>query len=192
MTDVGFDQVTVTEIAAAAEVAEKTVYNHFPVKAALVFDAADELLTDLLEVVRGRGAGVPAIEGIRGLVTRRAERAERGAPPRPSRGFLQLIEARPALQSYRREMFARWESALSGVLAEDTGAAPGAAEPFVAGAAFVAVLRAGLEAPTPGGTPVEHNSLAALDLLTRGLSDYASAPTGPVRACPVRVRTCGR
>lgn len=172
----GFDHVTVAEIAAAAEVAEKTVYNHFPVKAMLVFDAADDLLADLLDAVRGRAAHVPAIEGIRMFVTRRAERAARSAPPRPTGGFLQLIEASPALRSYRREMFARWESALAEVLAGDTGAAPGAAEPFVAAAALVAVLRAGLEAPTQGGVPAEHNSLAALDLLARGLADYAPSP----------------
>ncbi|MGI5128067.1 TetR/AcrR family transcriptional regulator [Pseudonocardia sp. CA-107938] len=172
----GFDHVTVSEVAAAAEVAEKTVFNHFPVKAALVFDAADELLAELLAALRERGAGVPAVEGIRAFVQRRAERIGRGSPPRPGPAFLEMIEASPALRSYRRDMFARWEAVLAEELAADVGAPPGSAEPFVAAAALIAVLRAGLEAPTPTRGHAEHNSLAALDLIARGLGDYAPAP----------------
>jgi AcrR family transcriptional regulator len=172
----GFEQVTVAEIAAAAEVAEKTVYNYFPVKAALVFDAGDELLQELLDAVRERGTGTPVVAAIRTFIDRRAARAERQSPPRPTPSFLQLIEASPTLQAYRREMFARWETALAQLLAQDTAAPAGAAEPFVAAAAIVAVLRAGFEAQTRGAALAEHNSLSALDLLTRGLASYAPAP----------------
>lgn len=171
----GFDGVTVTEIAEAAEVAEKTVYNHFPVKAALVFDAGDELLEELLEAVRSRGAGAPALDGVRAFLDRRAARAAHRSPPRPTPEFLRLIEASPTLQAYRREMFTRWESALARVLAQDTDAPPGAAEPFVAAAAVIAVLRAGFESHTRT-VAAEHNSLAALDLLAHGLAGYAPAP----------------
>ena len=34
----GFDAVTVAEVARAADVAEKTVYNYFPTKEDLVYD----------------------------------------------------------------------------------------------------------------------------------------------------------
>ena len=167
----GFDNVTVSEVAAVADVAEKTVFNHFPVKAALVFDAADELLA----AVRGRGAGVPAVDGIRVFVQRRAERVGLGSPPRPGPRFLQMFEVSPVLRSYCRDMFARWEVAVAEDLAADVGAPPGF-EPFVAAAALVAVLRAGLEAPTPTRGHAEHNSISALDLIARGLGDYAPAP----------------
>jgi hypothetical protein len=38
-------------------------------------------------------------------------------------------------------------------------------------------LRAGFEAPTRGADLAEHNSLAALDLLSGGLANYAPSPT---------------
>jgi transcriptional regulator MftR-like protein len=85
-------------------------------------------------------------------------------------GFLELIEASPTLRAYRREMFARCETALGEVPGDETDAAPGAVEPFVVAVAVVGVLRAGFEAPT-----VEPNSLAALELLSGGLVNYAPA-----------------
>jgi AcrR family transcriptional regulator len=172
----GFDRVTVAEIAAAAEVSEKTVFNYFPVKAELVFDAGDELLEELLDAVRHRAVGSPAVAGVRAFIERRAARAERESPPRPTRRFLQLIEASPTLRAYRREMFARWETMLAELLAEETDAAPRAAEPFVVAVSVVGVLRAGFEAPARGTDRAEHNSLAALELLTGGLANYAPAP----------------
>jgi AcrR family transcriptional regulator len=77
----GFDRVPVAEIAAAAEVSEKTVFNYFPVKAELVFDAGDELLDELLHAVRHRAVGSPAVAGVRAFIERRAARAERESPP---------------------------------------------------------------------------------------------------------------
>src|ERR1700754_5119358 len=46
----GFDAVTVADVARAADVAEKTVFNHFPTKEDLVFFRSDDRLA-------ARGAG---------------------------------------------------------------------------------------------------------------------------------------
>src|SRR2546421_3393899 len=43
----GFDSVTVAEIATACGVSEKTVYNHFPAKEALVLDHPDAAIEAL-------------------------------------------------------------------------------------------------------------------------------------------------
>jgi AcrR family transcriptional regulator len=181
----GFDRVTVAEIAAVAEVSEKTVFNYFPVKAELVFDAGDELLDELLDAVRHRAPGSPAVAGVRAFIERRAARAERESPPRPTPGFLQLIEASPTLRAYRREMFACWETTLAELLAVETEAAPGVVEPFVVAVAVVGVLRAGFEAPARGTDRAEHNSFAALELLSGGLANYAPASLRqPPRARP--------
>ena len=39
----GFDQTTVADVAAAADVSVKTVFNYFPAKEDLFFDRADEI-----------------------------------------------------------------------------------------------------------------------------------------------------
>src|SRR3954464_5661354 len=53
----GFDAVSVVEIAQRAGVVEKTVFNHFPVKEGLVFEADPPMRAALLDAVRSRPAG---------------------------------------------------------------------------------------------------------------------------------------
>jgi AcrR family transcriptional regulator len=53
----GFDQVTVAEIAAAAEVGVSTVFNYFPTKEDLFYDRQDEVVEHLSRVVKARRPG---------------------------------------------------------------------------------------------------------------------------------------
>src|SRR5688572_13762833 len=53
----GFDAVTVSEIAGAAEVAEKTVFNYFPTKEDLVFWRLEAFEAELLGAIRERERG---------------------------------------------------------------------------------------------------------------------------------------
>src|SRR5215216_2179623 len=53
----GFERVTVAEIARAAEVAEKTVFNYFPTKEDLVYWRLESFEDELLQAVRGRDQG---------------------------------------------------------------------------------------------------------------------------------------
>jgi AcrR family transcriptional regulator len=55
----GFDDVTVAEVAEAADVSEKTVFNHFPTKEDLVFFRADDRLVERVDAIRNRPPGVP-------------------------------------------------------------------------------------------------------------------------------------
>src|SRR3954451_10785801 len=55
----GFEDVTVAEVAQAANVSEKTVFNHFPAKEDLVFFRADDRLVQRADAIRNRPPGVP-------------------------------------------------------------------------------------------------------------------------------------
>src|SRR4029078_353465 len=59
----GFDRVTVAEVAAAAEVSEKTVYNYFPTKEDLFFDEVPARAAAFAAAIRGRVAGEGARAG---------------------------------------------------------------------------------------------------------------------------------
>lgn len=94
--DRGFDQVSVVDTSAAAEVSEKTVYNYFASKAELFFDEGDDLLTELLHAVRTRAPGESALDAVRGFVGELAEWAAPRRPVRPSPACRRLIADSPA------------------------------------------------------------------------------------------------
>jgi hypothetical protein len=120
-----------------------------------------------------------ALDAVRGFVAGLAEWAAHRRPVRPTAEFRRLIAGSPALQAARRQMFARYETALAELLAHETGAAAGSVEPFVAAVALVAVLRAPFEA-TAGGAEASHrDAAAALGLLRTGLGGYAIATDQP-------------
>jgi AcrR family transcriptional regulator len=178
----GFDQVSIIHIAAAAQVAVQTVYNYFPAKADLVFDEAGQITGDLVHAVRQRAPGESALSAIRGYFASIAARVGDRRPPEPSPRFRRLVRDSPTLRSYQREVFARFEQALSALLAEETGAAPDAVEPFIAAAALVSVFRVNLEGRSGDTAPPGERAGRALDLLQRGLGDYAQAPAPPARS----------
>src|SRR3954452_22104145 len=63
----GFDTVTVAEIAAAADVSEKTVFNHFPTKEDLAFAGREEGIARLVAALTERPAGTSVLDVFRAL-----------------------------------------------------------------------------------------------------------------------------
>jgi AcrR family transcriptional regulator len=85
----GFEAVTVSEIARAAEVSEQTVYNYFATKEALVLDEDEAYTAHSAAMVRDRPAGMSVIEAVRqealgflqGMIDRPASPHRRGGMP---------------------------------------------------------------------------------------------------------------
>ncbi len=113
----GFDHVTVAEVAAAAEVSEKTVYNYFPTKEDLFFDEVPDRERALVEAVRNRRPGESVAAALERLQAA-------GCGRLCSRGFAtfaRIIEESPALQAKELEVMARFTDALAGAIQSELG-----------------------------------------------------------------------
>ncbi|MFJ7278224.1 TetR family transcriptional regulator [Kitasatospora sp. NPDC098663] len=66
--DRGFDQVSITEIAEAAEVSRRTLFAYFPTKEDLVLQRFADHESEAARTVRARPAGQPPLEALRAAV----------------------------------------------------------------------------------------------------------------------------
>lgn len=99
----GYDQTTVADIAARAELTERTFYRYFTDKREVLFDGSDRLRSAMLDAVGSAGRGAPpssrelmaaALDGLGGYFP---------ADRRPyARERQRILDAEPALQE--REM----------------------------------------------------------------------------------------
>lgn len=129
----GFDGVTVSEIARAAELSEMTVFNYFPTKEDLVFGRMEQQRAPEESAVAAFGRMVLAD------IDQLAARTEMIAKA------AMLIRASLALQARMREITARYTARLAGVFTAETGSADDDIEAWTAASALMAVHRGLLE-----------------------------------------------
>ncbi|WP_394194622.1 TetR/AcrR family transcriptional regulator [Microbacterium foliorum] len=117
----GFDNVSIREVADAADVSPTTVFAHFPQKEALVFDEDDEQRDRLVSAVRDRAPGVTINRAIHDFYTAEvhANLAEHGAEV--SQVFSRFLNETPALREYAARMWLRHEDALADAIAVELG-----------------------------------------------------------------------
>jgi AcrR family transcriptional regulator len=185
----GFEQVSVAEIARAADVSEATVYNYFPTKEDLVYGRMESFEADLLQAVRDRPTGEPVLAAFgrfilqpRGLLAA----TDPGAVEKLAT-ITRMIANSPALLTREAQILARYTYALAGMIAEETGAGRDDPRPWITANALIGVHRAGLAyvrrhilAGHLGLADIAHDvrshGQAALALLEHGLGDYAPKP----------------
>jgi AcrR family transcriptional regulator len=137
----GFDQVSVADVARAADVSEQTVFNYFPTKEDLVFERMDTFEHELLAAVRNRPEGEPALHAFVRFILNRSNTAMAGDGKRRVAQLTRLVTASPSLMSRERQIVAQYTDALAALLAEETGAAPDDIEPRLAAEAMMAFHR---------------------------------------------------
>jgi AcrR family transcriptional regulator len=181
----GFERVSVAEVARAADVSEKTVFNYFPRKEDLIFWRFESFEEELLAAVRGREVGESVLAGFgRFVLQRRGLLADQDAEARALLvGVTRMISESPALLAREQQIFARYTLALAGLIAEETGAEPDDLEPWVTANALIGVHRSLVyharerllaDAHDPRiGPDVLAGGRRALAALDRGLGDYA-------------------
>ena len=179
----GFDAVTVAEIARAADVSEKTVFNHFPAKEDLVFERGPERLAARAEALRTRPAGTPIVAVFRRETDAYIDRLERSPVDEVTAGPRLVMGS----ASLRERLFLNWEkeaALLAPIMAEQTGAPPGDLVPVVVARAVTwthrVIVRAGFERLLAGedravvAADLREQARRAYDLLDAGLAGYGA------------------
>jgi AcrR family transcriptional regulator len=103
----GFDAVTIADVAAAAEVAVQTVFNHFETKEALFFDGRTPWVEGAAAAVSRRVPGTDPVAALRGyLEADLAHLLEQETRPE-NRSYLEALERSPSLQARERTLVER-------------------------------------------------------------------------------------
>jgi AcrR family transcriptional regulator len=113
----GFDHVTVAEVAEAAGVSQKTVFNYFPTKEDLFYDEVPAREAALVEAVHNRKSG----ESIPAALERMHSAACERMCSRGFATFARIIEESHALQAKELEIMARYTDALAGAIRSELG-----------------------------------------------------------------------
>jgi AcrR family transcriptional regulator len=108
----GFDHVTVAEVAEAANVSEKTVYNYFPTKEDLFFDEVPEREAALVAAITDRREGESVLQALRRLQTVECPRLS--SPGFAT--FARIIEESTALKAKELEVMSRFVQVLTETL----------------------------------------------------------------------------
>jgi AcrR family transcriptional regulator len=179
----GFDQVSVAEVASAADVSEQTVFNYFPTKEDLVYERMDTFEHELLTAVRDRPEGESAFRAFVRFILDRSNTAMAGDGRRRVAELTRLVNASPSLLGRERLIIAKYTDALAVLLAEETGAAPDDIEPRLAAEAMMACHRSLIDFARRRALSRKNSAdLAAqiraageraVALLEGGLADYA-------------------
>ena len=178
----GFDAVTVAEIARAADVDGKTVYNYFPSNPELFYHRLEEFEQAMVDAVRERERGMSILAAFgRFILDRQGALAQADASER-LRTITRTIVDSPTLLAHEQQVFARFTATLAAVIAEETGASPSDVQPWVVANALIGLHRSLIDyvrRETLAGTPnrtlardVRPQAKQALAGLESGLADY--------------------
>jgi AcrR family transcriptional regulator len=151
----GFDDVKVTEVAAACGVSEKTVYNYFPTKESLLLDREEDMA---LAIRQAFGPAAPARSPIEAALsvlvgdldemreTWNAEGWGAGSGMMLFRRFFDLIDGTPSLRAAQRDMMDRLVRVTAEAMAARAGVSPDDPEPQIAAHAILGLWRIQLQA----------------------------------------------
>ncbi|MFD8394957.1 TetR/AcrR family transcriptional regulator [Streptomyces sp. NPDC059680] len=166
----GYDQVSIRDIADAADVSTATVFKHFSGKEALVFDQDEDRESQLIAAVRQRPSGQSILDALRQHVLDTWPAI--GAHPQAAE-FTNLVNSTPVLLAYAERMWTRYTDSLGAAIADEFGVDHD-------NLACVALARFVLEIPVLArGRQDRQAAVGALfDILTHGWEPPSKSP-GP-------------
>jgi AcrR family transcriptional regulator len=116
----GYEHVTVSDVARAAEVSEQTIYNYFPNKEQLVTDRDQQVQDELVGLIRARTPDVSPAAAIRECVLASVDAIPSISPEvwRGELGYLAVIS--PAVHRLSLEMTDRQADAIAAAIRDTT------------------------------------------------------------------------
>jgi AcrR family transcriptional regulator len=143
----GFDAVKVTEIAEACGVSEKTVFNYFPTKEALILDRLEATMAALKTGLAD--PDVPPVRAVLAILdgelgamtTWLAAQDDPAQAAAAIRRFGILIWQTPSLRAYQSDTMDQATAMVAGILAGRAGLRPDDPEPQIAAAALLGLWR---------------------------------------------------
>jgi AcrR family transcriptional regulator len=186
----GFDAVRVAEVAEACGVSEKTVFNYFPTKEALVLDRLEVTMSSLRAGLADRTVS-PLTAALRILddelttmTAQLTEHPDTAAAIAAYQRFGDLIRATPALRAYQSDMMDRFTAVAADILAERAGTSADEPEPLIAATALLGLWRVQFHSLrrhlASGQTPANIHANVTADvhraarLLDTGLTAFAA------------------
>ena len=168
----GFDETTTTEIAEAADVAQRTLFRHFPTKEAVLFGDMVDLRFELRDALAQRPDSEPVLEAVRQAVLALADDHQRHADRR--RLQFGLAARVPSVSAYSRAVVqASWEREIIGAAADRLGVDPvDDPRPEIIAGAAMSALRVATRQWTAG--PAEADFVALADSALAATGDLGS------------------
>ena len=100
----GFDEVTIADIAAAADVAVQTVFNHFETKEALFFDGRTPWVEGTAAAITSREPGADPVSALRAYLEGDLSTVLRQESRPENLGYVVALENSPGLQARERTL----------------------------------------------------------------------------------------
>jgi AcrR family transcriptional regulator len=122
----GFDDVSVVEVARAADVSEATVFNHFPRKEDLVYHRMEDFEGALLRAVEDRQPGESLVDAFGRFVLEARGYLGSSDPEAAAEltALTRVIADSRSLAAREREIYERYTRALAAVIAKERPADP--------------------------------------------------------------------
>jgi AcrR family transcriptional regulator len=168
----GYDDVTVDEIAAKAEVSHRTFYRYFATKEELVLGPLQQRLDEFVSRFIQRPRSESVIASVRGAIIDLAAEYEQGLDNDRQRA--RLVRATPSLQQRQHERHAEFENLMVPLIAQRLGVDPvDDIRPALIAGCAVAAIRVATSQWLLGDTtqPLMPMVEQALTMLTKAFAD---------------------
>ena len=185
----GFDVVTVAEVAAVADVSEKTVFNYFATKEDLAFAGGEGPVNRLLDDMAGRQAGVPVLAVFRAATDAMLDGVAAAVSNDEILEVTRIVRGSRTLPERLTMKWEREARALTEVIAKTTGADPDDVLPAVVARALWSthrtILGAAIDGLLSGEDPealagrLRPVAARAYDRLANGLGGYGAPSDDP-------------